>query len=148
MLKVENPNYQMKEEFPKFKAAAVQAASVYMNREGCTDKAIAYIEEAAKNGADIIAFPEVYIPGDPYWAQNIPYRQQGELNKILFKNAVEIPSETTDRLCEAAKKNHIFVVMGINEKDNKTIYNTLIYIDRDGKTQKIYANRCRKTCLG
>ena len=133
MLRVENTEFQIGEYFPKFKAAAVQAASVYMNREATTDKAIAYIEEAAKNGADIIAFPEVFIPGDPYWAQNIPYRQQGPLNITLFKNAVEIPSPTTDRLCEAAKKNHIFVVMGINERDNKTIYNTLIYIDKEGR---------------
>lgn len=50
------------------KVATVQAEPVILNADATIDKAIGYIEEAAKNGAEFIAFPEVFIPGYPYWA--------------------------------------------------------------------------------
>ena len=49
------------------KAACVQASPVYMNLDGCIDKASALIKEAASNGANIIAFPETWIPGYPWF---------------------------------------------------------------------------------
>ena len=51
---------------PKFRAAVVQAAPVWLNLEGTVAKTIKYIEEAAKNGAKLIAFPETWIPGYPW----------------------------------------------------------------------------------
>lgn len=131
--KVQNRAFQMGEEFPKFKAAAVQAASVYLDREASLEKACTLIQEAAEHGAQFIVFPEVFIPGNLYWTQNLPWREQAKFNIELFKNSVTIPSPTTDRLCEMARKYNIFIVMGIHERDNKALYNTLIYIDRSGK---------------
>ncbi len=51
--------------FPKFKAAAVQAASVYLDREKSLEKTVALIEEAASQGATLIVLPESFIPGYP-----------------------------------------------------------------------------------
>ena len=59
----------MGDTFPKFKAAAIQAAPVFLNREATTEKACRLIEEAAGKGARLIAFPEVYIPAYPKAAQ-------------------------------------------------------------------------------
>lgn len=132
-INIKNRDFQMGEEFPKFKAAAVQAAPIYLNRDASLEKACALIEEAAANGAEFILFPEVFLPGNVYWAQNLPWKEQAKFNVELFKNSVTIPSPTTDKLCEMAKKHHIFIVMGIHERDNKALYNTLIYIDREGK---------------
>ena|SRR5690349_24890519 len=51
---------------PKYKAAVVQAAPVWMDLEGTVAKTIKYIEEAGKEGAKVIAFPETWIPGYPW----------------------------------------------------------------------------------
>jgi predicted amidohydrolase len=68
----------MGDTFPKFKAAAVQAAPVYLNREATVDKACALIAEAARAGAQLIAFPEVFVPGYPCWIRlDNPFRTTG-----------------------------------------------------------------------
>ncbi|MGY4570334.1 hypothetical protein ACVWY5_003404 [Bradyrhizobium sp. USDA 3256] len=53
---------------PRFKAAAVHAAPVFLDSWATTEKAIAIIREAARAGAELIAFPETYIPAFPVWA--------------------------------------------------------------------------------
>ncbi len=50
----------MGDTFPKFRAAVVQAAPVFLDREATLEKALSLIAEAARNGANFIAFPEVY----------------------------------------------------------------------------------------
>jgi len=53
--------------YPSFKAAAMQAASVFLNRDTTVDKAVSLIEAAAGDGARLIVFPERWIPGYPMW---------------------------------------------------------------------------------
>jgi aliphatic nitrilase len=50
------------------KVAAVHAAPVFLDRAATTAKAISLLREAAKAGAQLIAFPETYIPAFPVWA--------------------------------------------------------------------------------
>ena len=47
-------------ELPRFKAAAVQAAPVYLDTDATVDKACDLIRLAAGNGATLVAFPEVH----------------------------------------------------------------------------------------
>ena len=51
----------------KFKAAAISAPPVYLNREATVQKVCSLIEEGASNGARLIAFPETFVPGYPHW---------------------------------------------------------------------------------
>lgn len=51
---------------PKLKIAAIQAEPVWQDLEGGVNKSIALIEEAAKQGANVVGFPEVFIPGYPW----------------------------------------------------------------------------------
>ena len=62
------------------------------------------IEEAGKEGARIIAFPESFIPGYPYWVWLETPFGSARYFKDFFKNAVEVPSPATRRLCQSAKK--------------------------------------------
>lgn len=126
----------MGDTFPKFKAAAIQAAPVFLDREATVEKACRLIEEAANGGASLIAFPEVYIPAYPYWNRlDNPYRGRKYFRELV-KNAVEVPGPSTERLCQCACKAGVYVVMGINEKVPETLgtlYNTNLLIDRKGK---------------
>ena len=139
----------------KFKAASVSAAPVYLDRAGSVDKACRLIAECAQNGAKLIAFPETFIPGYPHWLHVLRVDQGHPLHIRLMKNAVEAPSETTDRLCEAAKRADAIVVVGINERDPVnwgSLYNTNLIIDRTGKLlgkhRKIMPTMVEKICWG
>lgn len=128
----------MGDNYPKVKLAAAQVAPIFLNREKTIEKACEVIIEAGKNGANIIGFPECYVPGFPHW---FDFLKLGDAKtkffyKELFKNAVEVPGKEVDALCSAAKEAQIYVVMGINEKVKNTlgtIYNTQLFIDPSGK---------------
>ncbi|MDJ0701872.1 MAG: carbon-nitrogen hydrolase family protein [Leptolyngbyaceae cyanobacterium MO_188.B28] len=138
--------------FPTVKAAVVQAASILYDREKTLDKAVALIEEAAGQGAELVTFSESFLPGYPYhiWL-GAPEWYHG-LFKEWFLNGVEVPSKTTNVLCETARANTIDVVMGVNERDGNTCYNTLLFIDRQGqllgKHRKIMPTHAERTCWG
>ena len=119
--------------YPRFKAAAVQAAAVFLDREGSVEKACSLIESASEKGADLVVLPEVFIPGGPYWAWYMDMRQGLKFSAELYSNSVDVPSESTDKIAETAKKCGAYVVIGINERENKSIYNTLLFFDREGR---------------
>ena len=127
----------MGDTFPKLKAAAVQAAPVLLDREATVAKACRLIEEAGDAGAQVIGFPECYIPGHPYWydfyVANDPICNT--FNLELFKNAVVAPSSATEALGQAARRAKAYVVMGIAEKEagsHGTLYNTQLFFGPDG----------------
>ena len=119
--------------FPTFKAAAVQAAPVFLDRDASVEKACALIREAGENGADLIVLPEVFIPGGPYWAWHMPMGQAMHYSAELYQNSVDVPGDCTEAFGSAARESGSYVVIGINERDNKSLYNTLLFFDRDGK---------------
>lgn len=117
---------------PKFKAAAVQAAPVFLNREASVEKACTLIEQAAQEGAELVVLPEVFIPGGPYWAWHLNMKKGIPFSVELFQNAVDIPGESTARIGATAQKCGVYLVIGVNERENKSLYNTLIFFDRQG----------------
>ena len=123
--------------YPKFKAAAVQAEPIPLDRDACVDKACSLIEEAGRNGAKIIAFPEGFIPGHPNWLYFYP---PGEAMKSFyrefFKNSVEVPGPATERLGRAARKAGAYVAIGINERtpgSMGSLYNSILFLDPEGQ---------------
>ena len=48
---------------PRLRVAAIQAEPVFLDLDGTIDKAIQLMQEAAGQGARLIAFPETWIPG-------------------------------------------------------------------------------------
>jgi len=88
-----------------------------------------YIEQAALQGADIVCLPEgitLVGTGNNYVSASEP-----------------VPGSTSDFLGEIARKHKIYIVAGILEKDEKTVYNTAIMMDRNGAL----AGKYRKVSL-
>ncbi|MEQ9618093.1 MAG: carbon-nitrogen hydrolase family protein [Deltaproteobacteria bacterium] len=126
----------MENETGKFTAAAVQTAPVFLNKAETVGKIVSLIEEAAAGGASLIVFPEAIIPAYPYWPKDLGSIEGRKLvldaYTELYKNSVEIPDEDTDKLCRAAAKAGAYVVLGVNEREGGTLYNTILYIDKNG----------------
>ena len=122
--------------YPKCRVAAVQAGPVFMDRDSSVDKACCLIREAGRNGARLVAFPEAYIPAYPYWSRYLPPLQSARYTKELIKQAVQVPSLTTDRLGQAARDAGVYVIVGINEKlarAHGTLFNTNLLIGPKGE---------------
>src|SRR5438067_371393 len=109
---------EMGDVYGTVKVAAVQAASVFLDREGSTEKACRLIREAGGNGARVIGFPEGFIPGHPVWYHHhaATAAVANELAAALFRNSLEIPGSEIDALAAAARDAKAYVVIGVCEK--------------------------------
>ena len=122
------------------KVAAAQLSPIFLNKEKTVEKACSAILEAGKNGAKLIVFPEAFISGYPDWVWLIPNSKKAELDKLyleLVNNAVSIPDNTTEKLCEAARQANINVVIGMSEKNSErshaSLYNSILFIEDSGE---------------
>lgn len=100
---------------PKLRAAAVQTSPVFLNREATIEKMAVKVKEVKENGADIVVFPESFVPTFPLWCLFIPPVDQHPFYKRLFENAVAVPSPAFYRIARIARENKIFLSVGICE---------------------------------
>jgi nitrilase len=114
------------------KAAAVQISPVLYSREETTEKVLKAIADAAKEGVQLIVFPETFIPYYPYFSFIQPPALMGKEHMRLYEEAVEVPSPVTEAVGQAAKANSMVVVLGVNERDGGSLYNTQLIFDADG----------------
>ncbi len=122
-------------ELPKSKVAAVQTAPVFLDPAATVDKACALIAEAAGNGAKLVAFPEVFVAGYPYWNWLMTPVEGSEWFERLCRAAITVPGPEVEQLCAAARAHDCTVVIGVNERDPRalgTLYNTNLVIGADG----------------
>jgi aliphatic nitrilase len=115
-----------------FKVAAAQLAPVFLDRDRTVAKACSAILEVGRAGAALVAFPETYLPGYPYFALVLPPTKINVYMRTLYAQAVEIPSAATEALCAAAKQAGVYVVMGLNEREGGTLYNSQLVLGPDG----------------
>ena len=122
-------------DFKKFKAAAVQTSPVFLNVEKTIDKAISFVKEATANGANLVAFPEVFVAGYPYWNWIMTPVQGSKWYEQLYKSSVKVDDAVMKPLFAAAKNHNCHIVIGINERGDSygEIYNTNLIIDNTGK---------------
>lgn len=142
----------MTTQHPRFRAAAVQAAPVFLDLNASIDKSIGLIEEAAKNGADLIAFPETFLPGYPWfiWLDSPAWGMQ--FVQRYHDNSLVYGSPEAERIAQAAKDNAIMVVMGHSEKDGGSLYMGQWIIGADGETiaarRKLKPTHVERTVFG
>jgi nitrilase len=115
------------------RAAAVQLAPVLGSRVGTTDKVCAAIRAAAREGAELVVFPETVVPYYPYFSFIQPAASMGKEHLRLYEESVTVPGPTTVAVAEAARDSGAVVVLGVNERDHGTIYNAQLVFDGDGR---------------
>lgn len=114
------------------RAAAVQISPVLFSREGTTEKVLDAIAAAAKQGVQLIVFPETFIPYYPYFSFIQPPVKMGPDHLQLYEEAVTVPGPVVDAVSRAARSYGMVVVLGVNERDGGSIYNTQLIFDADG----------------
>ncbi|MDP9968959.1 aliphatic nitrilase [Variovorax paradoxus] len=123
-------------ELPNFRAAAVQTAPAFLDTDATVEKVIRLIGEASANGAKLIAFPEVFVAGYPYWSWIGNPIECSPWFEKLARSAIEIPGPEIAKIAHAAARHNINVVVGVNERSRfgiGTIYNTLVTISDEGR---------------
>lgn len=116
----------------KVRAAAVQLSPVLFSCEGTTEKVLAAIAAAAKAGVELLVFPETFVPYYPYFSFVLPPVAMGKEHMRLYEEAVAVPGPVTEAIGRAARAQQMVVVVGVNERDGGSLYNTQLVFDRDG----------------
>lgn len=127
------------------KIAAVQDSPVFLNKNATIDKICELIKIAAAKGAKFILFPEAFISAYPDWVWLLPPSKKDQINFLyskLFENAISIEDPSLKIICDAAKKESVNVIIGVNERNsessNASLYNSMLYISDDGKLLGIH----------
>ena len=126
------------------KVAIIQARAEYYDLQKCVDKAISLIEEASKQGAQLVTLGETWFPGYPAWLDYNPdvaqwgHQPTKQVYARLYENSMSVDSLEMEQLREVARQNEIVLLLGINERvnvgrGNRSIYNSIITIDATGE---------------
>ncbi|ASU37483.1 aliphatic nitrilase [Herbaspirillum sp. meg3] len=115
------------------RAAAVQIAPDLQSATGTLDKVCQAIADAAAGGADMVVFPETFVPYYPYFSFVRPPFASGPEHLLLYERAVVVPGPVTHAVAAEARSHGVVVVLGVNERDNGTLYNTQLVFDANGE---------------
>jgi len=120
---------------PSFKAALAHVAPVFLDKDATVDKACSLIREAARNGAQLIVFPETYIPAFPVWCALQAPIHNHDLFCELAANSIKIDGPELAKIAETARECEVFVSMGFNEGTTVSdgcIWNANVLMDDAG----------------
>lgn len=139
---------------PKYKVAVVQAAPVFLDIGATVEKTIRLIDEAAAAGARLIAFPEAWLPGYPWyaWLGAPAWQMMKGFVQRYFDNSFDYNSAHAAKLRDAAKRNNIVVVLGLSERDGGSLYIAQWIINSNGETvaqrRKLKSTYVERTVFG
>jgi len=125
------------------KAAAIQAAPIYLDLARSLEKARELTAKASSLGARLVVFPETWLPGYPAWldcCRDVALWDHPPMKRVfarLMENAVAVPGPAIDSLAEAARKNNVVLNIGVHERvtmgrGRGTLYNTMLTFGADG----------------
>lgn len=126
----------------QLKVGLAQMAPVWLNREATLEKVIKYIDDAAAQNVDLVAFGESLVPGYPFWIEptggaRFNAQDQKELHAHYMDQSVQIEAGHLDDVCAAAKNGNIAVYLGIIERAKNrgghSLYCTMAYINKNGE---------------
>jgi len=132
----------MNESYPAVRMAAIQAAPVMFDREGTIAKMGDLVADAAGQGAQMVVLPEAFVPAYPrgfsFGAVVGSRTDSGrDLWAAYWAQSVEVPSPAADAIGEIARKNAVYLTVGVVERDadhgGGTLFCTLLYYGPDGR---------------
>ena len=129
--------------YPRFRAAAVQAAPVFLDREATISRLADWVTKARDVGAELVVFGESFIPAFPLWNMLYAPVDQHAFYRRLFENAVEIPGPQVEQLGAIARRHGVVLSVGVTEKGSVSMgamWNTNLIFGTDGRL----LNRHRK----
>ncbi len=114
------------------RAAAVQISPDFESVNGTLERVCAAIDDAAREGVQIVVFPETFVPYYPYFSFVRAPVASGADHLRLYERAVVVPGPVTDAVAARARTHGIVVVLGVNERDHGSLYNTQLIFDAEG----------------
>jgi aliphatic nitrilase len=117
---------------PLIRAAAAQIAPDLGSRDRTITKVLDAVSEAAQRSVELLVFPETFVPWYPYFSFVLPPVLTGREHLRLYEEAVVVPGPVTEAVAAAARRHAMVIVLGINERDHGTLYNTQLVFDADG----------------
>jgi len=115
------------------KVAAAQIRPVLFSLDGSVQRVLAAMAEAAEQGVELIVFPETFLPYYPYFSFVEPAVLMGRSHLALYEQAVIVPGPATEAIAAAARQHGMHVLLGINERDGGSLYNSQLLIDSGGE---------------
>jgi nitrilase len=117
----------------QFRAAAVQATPAYLDRKATLEIVADHVTRAGADGADLVVFPESFVPGYPDWLWRQNPWSDADWYARFQDQSVELPGPDLDDVCGAAAASGTWVALGITERTRTgTLYNAVVYIDDTG----------------
>lgn len=123
--------------------AIVQAAPIHLDLERSLARAVELIGEAARRRAQLVVFPESWLPGYPAWldlCRDVALWDHPPMKRLyarLMENSVVVPGRVVQVLAETARRHHVTLVIGVHERIDEgpgrgTIYNSVLTIGPEG----------------
>ncbi|EKJ71976.1 hypothetical protein FPSE_07830 [Fusarium pseudograminearum CS3096] len=132
------------------RVAVIQAEPKWLDLQGSVEKACALIADTAKNGAQLLAFPECWVTGYPAWIWTRPL--DPDLTCRYIKNSLRTDGPEMAKIQQCAADNNIVVVLGFSENSHNTLYISQATINSNGEIlalrRKIKATHMERTIFG
>ena len=121
----------------RVKVAVVQAAPIAFNRERTLKKARTLIREAARQGAQLVLFPEAFVSAYPrgldFGAVVGSRSEKGREDfRRYWESSVDVPGPAVEELGRMARTNSIYLVIGVVERDGGTLYCSVLFFAPNG----------------
>ncbi len=132
------------------KVAAAHLAPVFMDSAASAQKAAEWIVLAGQQNIELLVFPEVFLPGFPYWINCYPPLIQAELNTRYQQQSVVADGPEMAAIADASRQSGVTVVMGLSERRQvgRTCHNSAAFFSPESgligihrKLQPTYAER-------
>ncbi|CDK29501.1 unnamed protein product, partial [Kuraishia capsulata CBS 1993] len=117
----------------QWKAAVVQSEPCWFDKKKSVEKTLMLIDEAADNGASLVAFPEVWIPGYPNYIWTGNFKQNKKQNGNYINNSISAYGPEMIEIRKLAARRGIFVGLGFSELDKSSCYMSQVLISDEGE---------------